>query len=108
MKQLLAACLIVFAISCQKGEFAKGVPACMKQKIRKLERGNSHQDVPILRYKIKGDYFYHIPADTNGTAMSLYIYNQNCEEVCSAGGYITNWPCTMYTSDEVDTIYIIQ
>lgn len=108
MKQLLAAFLIVFAISCQKGEFAKGVPACMKQKIRKMERDGRYKGGAILRYLVDGKVYFEIPPFSIQSEAIYTYYNSDCEKVCSEGGFLSRGECYKFQNANPDTIYIIQ
>lgn len=108
MKYLISSILIFLFISCQKGEFPKGVPSCIKQRIRKLERSGDYAYAAILRYQSeKGEYF-ELPSKTQSSPFSYTLFNNRCEEVCLGDSINFGRDCFEFRTGTVDTIYIIQ
>lgn len=77
---------VIAAAACNKIELPEGVPSCVEDKIRRLQRESCPSVGAVYQYEFQGETVYVFNPKLCGSDLLSEVTNEACETVCILGG----------------------
>ena len=98
----------LFIVSCEDLNLPEGTPDCIEKRIKKFDRkGGCSTGATVVKYNFQGGTIYVFNPGNCGADFTAAVVDQDCNDLCTLGGFGGNVVCNGDTISEATNREVI-